>query len=474
MGWKYDKKKPLDIDPERVMIFTLSTGTKRNWYVRIRRAEGKGYYQKSLRTEDESLATERAHKIYLDLWSAESKGVKYVDKKFSPLFSQFIVEEGFSQARLKRIKSIYERYFFPFFGHIEVNRIDSRLYGEFVQWRCNYWREMRESGKLDEERKQNNQLANIVETPSVKTLISERQVMKQFLRWACDKRIIDSVPPFKVDFGKHSNGAFRADRQRAKAVPDKHDKLIEKKLYQYCVKDSLHEKNWIRRYGRQRLFYFIYICRHALIRPSTEATNIKWRDVDIQESEKYKDEGLQLAIILVTEAKTKKPRTVVLPYHFVRLLLEWRDILVSYDLYDPDGYLFPKHSGAFEKSHVPQMGRLLKERLIDWNLHRLREDLGSDRSEDRRHITMYSLVRHTGITKRIEESKWDVGTVAQMAGTSIFQISSFYHESFIKQDPDRYAYTLGKDGKTPILRDKTKEYLRNRLEVFEDELTKLK
>ena len=140
MGWKYEQKKPLDIDPERVMIFTLSTGTKKNWYVRIRRSEGKGYYQKSLRTEDESLAVERANKIYLDLWSAESKGVKYVDKKFAPLFAQFIEEEGFSEARLKRIRSMYQRYFFPFFGHVEINRLDARLYGEFVQWRCNYWR----------------------------------------------------------------------------------------------------------------------------------------------------------------------------------------------------------------------------------------------------------------------------------------------------------------------------------------------
>jgi hypothetical protein len=474
MGWKYDEMTPLPIDPERVVIFKLSTGIKRNWYVRIKRSEGKGYYQKSLKTEEQSIAEERAQKIYLDLWSSESKGVKYVDKKFSPLFKQFIDESGLSEYRMLRFKSTFSRYFLPFFGHVELNRIDSKLYTEFVQWRCNYWREMRESGKLEEERRDTNKrLSHFSETPTLTTLKHERQQMKQFLRWACDKRLIDSVPPFKIDFGRFSNGAFRKDRQRAKSVPDAHDKLIEERLYQYCVKESEKEKNWIRCYGRKRLYYFIYICRHALIRPSTEATALRWRDVEFTESKKYESEGLQLAIILVSESKTGKPRTVVLPYHYVRLLLEWKDILMQYKLYDYDGYVFPKHSGAFERSHPQQMGRLLKARLIDWNLHRLRQDLGSDIKEDRRHITLYSLVRHTGITKRIEESKWDVGTVAQMAGTSIFQISSFYHESFIKQDPDRYAYTLGKDGKTPILRDKTKEYVKNRLELLEDELSKL-
>jgi len=57
-----------------------------------------------------------------------------------------------------------------------------------------------------------------------------------------------------------------------------------------------------------------------------------------------------------------------------------------------------------------------------------------------------------------------------MAGTSIFQISTHYFEAFIRQDPDRYAFTYADDGVTPILKDHTKDYINNRVELFEREL----
>jgi hypothetical protein len=470
MSGYYDKQHTLEIDPERVKIFTLkSSSKKKSWYVRILRGEGQRYFQKSLKTDDLGVAKERATKLYLEIWSANERGVEFVDKKFCPLFIEFMKDAGLSHWREIRVRSTFNRYFSEFFKGMRVSRIDGKLYREFVQWRCYYWRRKREDGTLALEQAQDPRLRNLVDAPSIVTLKSERQMMKQFLYWCADKRFIEAVPPLKVDYGRFSNNAFRADRDRAKALPKRHEFAIEKALYQYCIKDSVNEKNRVRRFGRLRLYYFIYICQHSLIRPSTEATGLKWSDVQFEKSEKYKDQDLTLAIILVSESKTGEPRSCVMPYNHVRLLMQWRDALKELGLYDYDGYVFPKAKGAFERTDAKQIGRLLKRKLIDFNLHRLTEELGADSRDDRRHITLYSIVRHTGITRRIEDSKWDVGTVAKMAGTSIQQISSFYFEAFVRQDPDRYAFTYRDQKATPVLREKTKAYINDSIAMFEKE-----
>jgi len=472
VGEYYEKQIFLEVDPERVMIFTLVSSVKKNWYVRILKTTGKGYFQKSLRTEAESVARDKATRLYLDLWSTETKGIEFIDKRFSPLFIKFMEDWGFSSARLTRIQTTFTRYFEPFFGGMRLSQIDGTTYREYLTWRCAYWKTAREDGTLEQERLEGKGTYNTVDLPSHTTLKSERQIMKQFLYWCVDKRWMEYVPPLRVDFSKYNEQALKGTKRRAKALPKKHEEAIERYLRKYCLVDSLHEKNWIRRFGRQRMYYFMYICRHTLIRPSTEATGLKWRDVEFHKSKRFKEEGLQLAIIYVSEAKTGKPRSVVMPYGQVKLILEWRDILTEYGLYRNDGYVFPKHDGG--RSQAVQIGRLLSRKLQEKNLHRLSEKYGADAKDDRRKVTMYSIVRHTGITRRIERSKWDVGTVAMMAGTSIFQISTHYFEAFIRQDPDRYAFTYADDGVTPILKDHTKDYINNRVELFERELASVK
>jgi hypothetical protein len=63
-------------------------------------------------------------------------------------------------------------------------------------------------------------------------------------------------------------------------------------------------------------------------------------------------------------------------------------------------------------------------------------------------ITLYSLARHTGITRRIEGG-WQVGQVATAAGSSVKQISMFYYQEFVRANPDKWANTF-KDGKVKI------------------------
>ena len=83
-------------------------------------------------------------------------------------------------------------------------------------------------------------------------------------------------------------------------------------------------------------------------------------------------------------------------------------------------------------------------------------------------MTMYSIARHTGITRRIERSNWDVGRIATAAGTSIQAISSSYYEAFIRQNPDRWAMTF-RNGK-PTLTERKLERITKGAQIWDEYL----
>jgi hypothetical protein len=88
-----------------------------------------------------------------------------------------------------------------------------------------------------------------------------------------------------------------------------------------------------------------------------------------------------------------------------------------------------------------------------------------DKDQEGRTITLYSVARHTAITRRIERSNWDVGRVATAAGTSIQQISTSYYEAFIRQNPDRWAMTFKKG--VPYLSEKKQDEIDRGVERWE-------
>lgn len=134
----------------------------------------------------------------------------------------------------------------------------------------------------------------------------------------------------------------------------------------------------------------------------------------------------------------------VMPYGQVHYITTYHDYCKEFGFGRPDDWVFPKWDGGQLEPHI--IGRLLRDKLEKEGLHR---------DEYGKVITMYSIIRHTGITRRIENSNWDVGRVATAAGTSIKQVSAFYYEAFAKQNPDRWAITF-KDGVPRIEEKKLK------------------
>tara|TARA_R110002110_G_scaffold352284_2_gene562336 strand:+ start:51 stop:1448 length:1398 start_codon:yes stop_codon:yes gene_type:complete len=453
----YETTERLKIDSKRVMIFTLKSSATKVWYVRIRRKHGTGYFQKSLKTTSRDSARESAKKLYMEMWNTESKGVKFVDSRFNDLFRDFLEHSQLGKHRFIRARGVYNRYFSEFFGSTPISQIDTKMFNEYLRWRCEYWTEKEKSGFLEDEQLSGKPTFHYAKIPSETTLKSERQIFKQFLYYCAENRYIDTVPHLKSNLSKVRGVKYRSERQKAKALTKSQEERIERLLRKYCLTDGQKDKNWIRQFGRARLYYFIYLCKHTLIRPSTEATALKWRDIEIKPSRKFtRPDGTPypLALINVRESKTGKPRMTVMPYGQVPLITRWRQMSKEWGFGLPEDYVFPNHKGSRIESHL--IGRLLRDKLALWGEHR---------TEDGKVVTLYSLARHTAITRRIERSDWDVGQVATAAGTSIKQISSFYYEAFVSANPDRWAVTF-KSG-VPVLSDKKNQEVDDELAKWE-------
>ena len=442
MARYYEELTPSLKFPDRVSIYRVTGSINRTWTMRVRKAKG-GYITRSLKTSNKAEAILKADDFFMHFSVNEQKGVFFTDARFMDQFSRWLNSGELSEQRHKRIKSVYSRYFAAFYKNIPIDQITDQLHASYLRWRVAYWTEY-EKGNLDSlyldptyTPKYEGAIYHRSKTPSITTLKGETQILKQFLYWTKSKRLLGIVPRLKMQraYSEVAKHQAKDSRRRAKSLPRKgpvSNLAITRKLRALMEEP---ETNWIRKFGRARLYYFIKICQWSLIRPTMEATMLRWGDIQYIKS---KEHGLTLALIRVTHPKTGKPwtpddgRWAVMPYGAVRYLVEWHQLSRSYgeQFGKPTDYVFPNWKGEHCEAHI--MGRLFRDKLLLWNKHRL---------SDGRVITLYSMARHTAIRDRIVNSKWTIQQVAQAAGTSIFQISNFYAEDFIEAYPEVWADT---------------------------------
>ncbi len=462
----YDRTERAYFDPERVQLFTLKTSVKKYWYVRIKRREGTGYFQTSLKTESLDIAMDAARSLWIKMQQAEEQGLAFQDARFSATFRSFLTKQVFSPSRRSRIESVFNRYFSEYFKDKPVSYIDGAMWADYLVWRTNYWSQPETLKRVQEEQARQGRRAvfNYVETPSSATLKGERQILKQFLLWCEGRNIIKRAPRLPWNFKGIADVRFNDQRLRGKALTDTMAKKIHKRLKKWCLEDNMQENLKARKFGRFRLYYFLHICQYALIRPTTEATSLLWDDVEWTRSQRFPDLRIAAIDIKAQYSKTGEARTAILPYRQYTLLTEWRDISRSFGVGENYHHIFPKiqyPQGKFpelsEGADSAVMGRMFKKKLDEWNL-RL--------DEEGKKITMYRYVRHTGITRRIAHSKWDIGAVATAAGVSAFELSRTYYKEFAKQNPDRFANTSPKGGR-PRLDAEEKRDMKSAVALFE-------
>ena len=197
----------------------------------------------------------------------------------------------------------------------------------------------------------------------------------------------------------------------------------------------------------ERLYFFILISEHTLLRPSKELSTMVWRDVEYD-----KDSKGRIICSLRTHSpketrhnEKKRSRIAISTYKGTQYILRWLKISRQFGLGAPDDYMFPKWPedghGHIRAGYLGfQLRRFLdiitkndpKGRVFNFNEHGER-------------ITLYSC-RHQAIRRRIKAGL-PLGQIATMANNSIQTISQTYFEEFMEVNKPKYAnqFRLGRE-----------------------------
>ena len=462
MGAYYSHLKPSTFDSDRVFIYKIKGSTKGSWYVRIKRAgKGKGYWTKGLDCTDERTAWKRAKQYWVEMLTADERGVQFGQTTFSKLFQEFLLKRNFKPDRRARIVHVFTRYFSEYFENMNVSLIDVEEFIKYINWRIGYWDRKEAEGAALPPNKKNK--------PSANTLKSERQILSQFLNFCKETHVINTVPKLPYDW-ESINVDVETKKSRGKPLSDKHHASIISKLYKYAMveewKAGMSGKEYDKKgkviaefkpdpmrymthdevttYARLRLYYFIVITGNLLLRQGTEATRLRFENIEHKVDPN--DERKKYAVIRVLEGKKGRRDPVFTPYgRAYDQVVTWHLIAKSFGVGKPAQHVFGDLEGEYVPAHYH--GRMHSRILKRWKL---------GKHSDGTQVTLYSY-RHTAICRRIRKSGWDLIRVAKAANTSALAISTSYADEWMEADKERYTNTFRNPADLESVLDKSEK-----------------
>jgi len=407
------------------VVYQIEGSKKGTWYHRIKREVGTGYYSKSLKTTDRSLAISKAFEEYKMLLVAEASSAQYGYTGFVSLFEKFIKGNEWSLSRKRTILKTYNTYLKPFFAGYQIHNINNIVFTQWLHWRLTYWQSKLDNGeKMPVHYKLN---------PAKSSVSLERSVLVQFLSWCAKWQYLRSVPILDtIDKKNKLVRRYCTFKKKNRAMSMSRGNEIKSRLRKYAFETNGKGKGNDKRhrYTRMRLYFFIMISYHTVLRPTTELTRMSWSNVKMKQSKRYPD--LYFAYIKHQWGKEQanndnRERTAVSTYEGARIITEWRKIQQEeFGLGKDSDLVFPNLDGSVVDTR--RLGILFRSLLIKWCL----------RNEDGYDITMYSF-RHTKIRQLIIDGK-KMGAVAEQSNSSLRTISETYFSPLFEDgDLDRYA-----------------------------------
>ncbi len=180
-----------------LIIYTLNKGIKRNYYARIKHpSKPKKYIVRSLKTEDQQLAREKALQEYSRVKIADDMGLSVDMKGFNSRFQQYLNW----RLRVKNQTSttyhrIFNRHFSLYFkSNTNIQTITSNTISEYWNWRLDRW--ANQSPKMLTDAKGHKRPSfighqrYIGKKPSFTTMEHETRVLGLFFDWCVDKGYI--------------------------------------------------------------------------------------------------------------------------------------------------------------------------------------------------------------------------------------------------------------------------------------------
>jgi integrase len=381
------------------------------WQLRYKKAI-RGWYHKSLGTEDLDEATKKAKQILSDADYEQRHGtIKAPTSKFRSVAQ--LTEDRLGKKSDGKNNAYHQtlairKYLIPFFGNTAINKLNS---DDFENYVANVAKELKRNPSLTTIRKHNGALKEIYNDAVKGGNIAEYEIPKVLLKL---KRV-----------KKQRRGSF------------------SNKEYQFLVKymENTYEKearNGNEKMKRAMLRDYVLFLANSGVRCGTESSNIKWRHINwvkdskgnellevyIEESKVTKAEGRRVGVR--TRGKDKGVARAL-----TRILSrseKYKDLSLDEMLNKKvDEFVFRDKS---ENNFTTNMGRMFDKLLAEL-------DMKFDETTHEKR-TLYSL-RHFYISMALRDRR-DIYQLAKMCGTSVKMIEEFYADDINARNYDGLAY----------------------------------
>jgi len=248
-----------------------------NWHCRIK-LKGKPYVRRSLRTEDRDEAIEKAEELLSELKYKDRRGLSINSRKFNTVCRAYLrdlqqkVDMGAAPAkRLVNETCWIERYFIPFLGKYDTDKITDMVISKYRDWRRMYNITGEGAKKQYIEYERNGKIIRAPKRrqgePSARTLAIEDSTLRAIFEFARKNGHItrDEIPLLK-------SAKIKSNRRPAFDL-NQYRKLVRRSLWRYRQCDNPHTRK-----ARQLLHDYILIMAGSGMRP-TEAKTLRWCDI---------------------------------------------------------------------------------------------------------------------------------------------------------------------------------------------------
>jgi len=398
-----------------------------NWHCRIK-LRGKPYVRRSLLTDDRAEAIEKAEELLSELKYKNKRGLAINSRKFNTVCRAYLkelqkkVDMGATPAkRLVNEKCWIERYFVPFLGKYDTDKVTDMVISKYRDWRRMYNVTGEGSKKQYVEYERNGKIIRAPKLnqgePSARTIAIEDSTLRAIFEFARKNGNItrEEIPTLK------------SPRVKANRRPN-FDKAQWQKVYRRSMWRSKQSDNIHTQKARLLLHDYILIMAGSGMRP-TEAKTLRWCDI---ETFNAKDEHGDEKEFLKLSVRGKGKKRVFVPQpntkkYFDRLR-ERQEQYASehgYEISETD-FVFANEYGKQTGSFKNGFDALLK------SLDMVEDNHGQK-------YAPYSL-RHTYATFRLIEGV-SVYKLAENMGTSVAMIEKHY--GHLKPEDAAGSVTMG-------------------------------
>ncbi|AQS85136.1 MAG: tyrosine-type recombinase/integrase [Acetobacter aceti] len=373
-----------------------------NWLVRFS-IKGQGQIRKSLGTPDEFEAKRKAERIYYEALIRSEQGLDARAKKVSIVVEEWLKEVSLSPPEM----TVLNRYILGYFANIPPGDITSKMVGQFMKWRKDYW--ISGPGKdidfIWYERSGRKLKRPIDKTvPSSSTLHSVEALLLKFLKFCEREQYIRHLPKFeKVKVKASPRASFTPEEVR----------LLESKAAEATEAENLTRSQ---RFQACLLYHYIGILASTGMRP-TECLRLQWKQIT-KFDPRYEGPMRKSKTILLIWGKGKERHGFGLDSLDIHL----RGLWLLYNWFwerEPtkDDFLWATEKG-------------LQFKRLDILFNRLLEQLDLKKDFRGKPRDAYSF-RHYFVTEQIN-NRCPVMNIARSLGTSVTMIERFYSHNSIE------------------------------------------